>query len=90
MNKNEINLKVKEILISALNLKMKIEDLNDDQPLFGTDENPGLFDDSLCVLEVTSALISEFDIEASSFNGNSFVNISSLVDSIHEAVQVVA
>jgi acyl carrier protein len=65
---------------------MDVGDLSDDQLLFGNEDNPGLFDDSLCVLEVTSALISEFDVEASSFNGSSFVSISSLVDCIYEAI----
>jgi acyl carrier protein len=87
MNKNEINLKVKEVLITVLNLKMNISDLRDDQLLFGNEDDPGLFEDSLCVLEVTSALIAEFDIEASSFNGSSFISVSSLVECIHTAIE---
>lgn len=47
MNKTEITQKVKEILIESLNLKMSVEEIDDQQLLFGTDDAPGLFDDFL-------------------------------------------
>ncbi|QDP85573.1 hypothetical protein FNJ88_08360 [Chryseobacterium sp. SNU WT5] len=84
MNKEEISLKVKEILIESLNLKMSVEEIDDQLLLFGTSDSPGLFDDSLAVLEVTSSLIAEFDIDASIFNEDSFVSVASLSESIYE------
>ncbi|WP_024997439.1 hypothetical protein, partial [Bacteroides graminisolvens] len=63
MKKQELNVKVKEIIIETLNLNMEVKDILDETPLFGTSYKPGLFDNSLCVLEVTSALVGEFDIE---------------------------
>ena len=67
----------------SLNLKMSVEEIDDQQLLFGTDDAPGLFDDSLAVLEVTSSLIAEFDLDASIFNEDSFVTVDSLSESIY-------
>ena len=58
--------------------------IEDAQPLFGTDDAPGLFDDSLAVLEVTSALMSEFDLDASVFNESSFATVESLSETIYQ------
>lgn len=87
MKKEELNVKVKEIIIETLNLEMKVEDIPDETSLFGTNETPGLFDNSLCVLEVTSALIGEFDIEPSCFGNKSFETIGSLSDSVYNAIK---
>ncbi len=46
---------------------------------------PGLFDDSLAVLEVTSVLMAEFDVDASSFNEESFQTVNSLAKCIWDA-----
>ena len=82
MENQAIELKVKEILINVLNLRKSVAELSNDQPLFGTDDNPGLFDDSLAALEVTSVLMAEFDLEASVFSEDSFKTIGTLVDCI--------
>ena len=86
MEKILIEQKTKEILINVLNLKQTPEELKSNQPLFGNDENPGLFDDSLAVLEVTSVLMSEFELEASDFGEESFKTIATLVSCIHGAM----
>lgn len=90
MNKTEITQKVKEILIESLNLKLKVEEIDDQQLLFGTDDTPGLFDDSLAVLEVTSSLIAEFDLDASIFNEDSFATVDSLAESIYKELHQTA
>lgn len=84
-NKQEIEFKVKEILIDVLNLNKSVDEINNTEPLFGTDEAPGLFDDSLAVLEVTSVLMAEFDEDASIFSEKSFQTIGSLVTCIYNA-----
>ncbi len=89
MEREEINLKVKEILINVLDLQKEASELNDDDALFGTDDQPGLFDDSIAVLEVTSVMMGEFDIEASAFNDESFKTIKSLTDCIYEFLNTV-
>ncbi|WP_034782260.1 acyl carrier protein [Bacteroides graminisolvens] len=87
MKKQELNVKVKEIIIETLNLNMEVKDILDETPLFGTSYKPGLFDNSLCVLEVTSALVGEFDIEPSCFDNKSFETVGSLADSVYNAVE---
>jgi acyl carrier protein len=88
MEKKIIEQKTKEILISVLNLKQDPSELNVTQPLFGDDTNPGLFDDSLAVLEVTSVLMAEFELEASDFGESSFKTIGTLVSCIYDAVHL--
>jgi len=88
MERKLIEQKTKEILISVLNLKKTADELTNDQPLFGTDENPGLFDDSLAVLEVTSVLMSEFELEASDFGEESFKTIGTLSDRIYDVTHL--
>ncbi len=87
-NKQELIVKVKEILIDVLNLEQTPEEIDNNQPLFGTDELPGLFDDSLAILEVTSVLMAEFDADASIFNEESFQSINSLSECIYNEVQL--
>lgn len=87
MEKKELNVKIKEIIIETLNLEMKVEEIPDEMSLFGTKEKSGLFDNSLCVLEVTSALIGEFDIEPSCFDNKSFETVGSLVDCVYRAIE---
>lgn len=84
-SKQELTATVKDILIDVLNLDQSPEEIIDTQPLFGTDEAPGLFDDSLSVLEVTSVLMAEFDEDASIFNEESFQTVASLVNCIYTA-----
>jgi len=88
MERKLIEQKTKEILINVLNLKKTADELTNDQPLFGTDENPGLFDDSLAVLEVTSVLMSEFELEASDFGEESFKTIGTLSDRIYDVTHL--
>ncbi len=87
-NKQELIVKVKEILIDVLNLEQTPEEIDNNQPLFGTDESPGLFDDSLAILEVTSVLMAEFDADASIFNEESFQSINSLSECIYNETQL--
>lgn len=88
MEHKVIELKTKEILISVLNLSKDPSELSNDQPLFGTDENPGLFDDSLAVLEVTSVLMAEFELEASDFGEESFKTIGTLSQRIFDVTHL--
>jgi acyl carrier protein len=88
MKKTEITFKVKEILVESLNLQENASEIEDTQPLFGTNDSPGLFDDSLTVLEVTSAIMAEFDLEASVFNENSFFTVETLSETIYQEIQL--
>jgi acyl carrier protein len=87
-SKQAITIKVKEILIDVLNLDQTPNQINNNQSLFGTDDSPGLFDDSLAVLEVTSVLMAEFDADASIFNEESFQSVNSLSECIYNSNQL--
>ena len=86
-SKQSITTKVKEILIDVLNLNETTDQINNNQSLFGTDDSSGLFDDSLAVLEVTSVLMAEFDVDASIFNEDSFQSVNSLSECIYNSGQ---
>lgn len=88
MEHNVIEQKTKEVLISVLNLNKTVDELSNDQALFGNDENPGLFDDSLAVLEVTSVLMAEFELEASDFGEESFRTVGTLAQRIYDVLHL--
>ena len=87
MDKIEVNRKVKEIIINTLNLEYEVDQIKDETPLFGDSEHPGLFDSSLCVLEVTSGIVAEFDIEPAIFKRDSFKTVNTLTDCIYYAIK---
>jgi acyl carrier protein len=80
---NEIKDKVKLCIIDALELKdVTPADLDSDASFFGTEDAPGLIQDSLAVLEIASRLSAEFDISPTEFNEASFKNVTSLSELI--------
>ena len=82
-NLNEIKEKVKLCIIDALELKdVTPADLDSDASFFGTEDAPGLIQDSLAVLEIASRLSAEFDISPTEFNEASFKNVTSLSELI--------
>lgn len=87
MDKKELSERVKEIIKSSLEDIDQIGEINDDTPLMGTEEEPGIFENSLCVLEVTSALVTEFDVDPAIFNKDTFVTVGTLVDAIYKAIE---
>ncbi len=63
MERKELTEKVKECIKSSLSDVKAVDELNDDTPLIAEDGETGLFDNSLCVLEVTSGLVTEFEVD---------------------------
>ena len=61
-SKAELRGKIKEMLVAKLRLRMKPEEIGDDQPLFG--EGLGL--DSIDVLEIVAGLEKEFGVTVAS------------------------
>jgi acyl carrier protein len=79
---NEMGIKreVKQILADVLQLDdMSLEAIGDEQPFFGTEEIPGLIQDSLAVLEISTRLADSYDILPSDLKQTDFVNVNSLV-----------
>lgn len=58
-NEKELHIRVKEMLVRALRLKISPEDIKNDAPLFGA----GLGLDSIDALELVLALEKEFDVK---------------------------
>lgn len=84
-NLNEIKEKVKLCIIDALELKDATPaDLDSDASFFGTEDAPGLIQDSLAVLEIASRLSAEFDISPTEFNESSFKSVTTLSELIHK------
>jgi acyl carrier protein len=84
-NLNEIKEKVKLCIIDALELKdVTPAELDNDASFFGTEDTPGLIQDSLAVLEIASRLSAEFDVSPTEFNESSFQNVTTLSVLIHK------
>lgn len=79
--------KVKECIKQSLADIKNIDKLEDDTPLIGENGKKGLFDNSLCVLEVTSGLVTEFGVDPAIFKQDSFKTVSTLVDTIEEGLK---
>ena len=71
-----------------------LTELNADTPFFGTEEEPGVIQDSLAILEIASKLAEEYGIMPSEFNEASFQNIETLsimiLDKTNEAAAIEA
>lgn len=82
-NLNEIKEKIKLCIIDALELKdVTPADLDSDASFFGTEDAPGLIQDSLAVLEIASRLSAEFDISPTEFNEASFKSVTTLSEMV--------
>lgn len=76
MKKLEVANKIKEILIDVLQDEtLNIDNISDTTPFFGTEEEPGLIEDSLLILEIVSILADEFDIDPSEFDEDIFLDV---------------
>jgi acyl carrier protein len=86
MERKELTEKVKECIKASLSDIQAVSELNDDTPLIAEDGESGVFNNSLCVLEVTSALVTEFEVDPSIFKKESFKTVSTLVSTLEEAL----
>lgn len=82
-NLAQIKEKVKVCIIDALELKgVSPSDIENDASFFGTEDTPGLIQDSLAVLEIASRISEEFDVSPSEFGESSFQSVNTLSDKI--------
>ncbi|MBT34534.1 MAG: hypothetical protein CMO01_33140 [Thalassobius sp.] len=81
---SQIQEKIKVCIIEALEIDgASPEDIGNEDPFFGTDEEPGIIQDSLAILEIASRLSEEFGILPSEFNETSFQNVNVLSEMIY-------
>ncbi len=82
---DQIREKVKFCIIESLGMDdVETSDITNDMPFFGTEDTPGLIQDSLAILEVASRVSEEFGILPSDFDGDSFQNVNTLSATIQK------
>lgn len=78
---------VKNIVAQTLQVDGVTIEFDDTTPFFGTEEHPGVIQDSLAILEISSKLAEEFMLLPSDFNEDAFQNVQTLSEHIHEKVK---
>lgn len=86
MDMEHIKNRIKEIVIEVLGLKIQPKEIQDQEPFFGTDDHPGLIQDSLAVLEIATRIGEEFDILPEEFNEDAFLDVETLAHLIQSKV----
>jgi acyl carrier protein len=74
--------KVSEIILDILQAEGNVVELTDETPFFGTEEHPGIIQDSLAILEISSKLADEYSLFPSDFNEEAFLNVQTLSELI--------
>jgi acyl carrier protein len=77
-----IKTKVSEIILDILQAEGNVVELTDETPFFGTEEHPGVIQDSLAILEISSKLADEYCLFPSDFNEEAFLNVQTLSELI--------
>ena len=83
----EIKSRVKEIILDILQAEGNVVELTDETPFFGTEEQPGVIQYSLAILEIASKLADEYNLFPSDFNEEAFQNVQTLSELIVEKIQ---
>lgn len=79
---------IKSLIIDHLNLKIDIKDFKDDMPLFGEPDDPSTVGlDSVDALELSVALIGEFEVEITDENMHIFESVNTIDEFISEQLQ---
>lgn len=82
-----IKASVKNIVLQTLQVDGVSIEFDDQTPFFGTEDHPGVIQDSLAILEISSKLAEEFMLLPSDFNEDAFQNVQTLSEHIFEKVQ---
>lgn len=73
---------IRAIVTQVLQVDGATVELADDTPFFGTDEHPGVIQDSLAILEIASQLAEEFGLMPSDLGEEAFQNLETLSDHV--------
>jgi len=74
------------IVTQVLQVEGTSVELTDTTPFFGTDEHPGVIQDSLAILEIASQLADVFGLMPSDLGEEAFLNLETL--SAHVLVKI--
>ncbi|WP_157816047.1 acyl carrier protein [Spirosoma pollinicola] len=69
---------IRVIVTQVLQVDAATVELDDNTPFFGTDEHPGLIQDSLAILEIASQLADAFGLMPSDLGEEAFLNLETL------------
>jgi acyl carrier protein len=85
----DIQNKIKTITIEVLKLGVDPLEISIETPFFSiSPDKPGLIEDSLAILEISSRIAEEFDIAPGELREEDFQNIATLSAAIAEKVNV--
>jgi len=80
--------KVKSCIIEVLDLTdLTPESIDNQTPFFGTDDQPGIIQDSLAILELSTVIGEEFGIMPTEFDEDSFQNVETLSQMIQTSLK---
>ena len=70
------------IVMQVLQVEGSSVELLDDTPFFGTEEHPGVIQDSLAILEIASQLADVFGLMPSDLGEEAFMNLETLSNQV--------
>ena len=79
-----LNLRIKQLIASRLNLRMKPEEIRDDVAIFDS-ENGGLGLDSIDALDLAVGLFEEFQIKIGQKDMHIFANVNTIAEFVRQA-----
>ncbi|QIP16343.1 acyl carrier protein [Spirosoma aureum] len=79
--------RIREIVIDVLQADGELVELTNETPFFGTEDHPGVIQDSLAILEIASRLAEEFGLMPSDLGEEAFQNLDTLSEQVALKVQ---
>jgi acyl carrier protein len=74
--------RIREIVIDVLQADGELVELTNETPFFGTEDHPGVIQDSLAILEIASRLAEEFGLMPSDLGEEAFQNLDTLSEQV--------
>jgi len=85
---NEINARIKKMIVQRLNLRIEPDQIQDAAPLFGDSED-GLRLDSIDALDLAVGLFEEFQTEVSQNDMSFFASVNTMADFVKSKLAAV-
>ena len=79
--------RIREIVIDVLQADGEPVELTNETPFFGTEDQPGVIQDSLAILEIASRLAEEFGLMPSDLGEEAFQNLNTLSEQVARKVE---
>jgi acyl carrier protein len=82
-----IKVQIRELVMQILQVDGATVELADDTPFFGTEEHPGVIQDSLAILEIASQIAETFGLMPSDLGEEAFQNLNTLSEHVSTKVK---